>query len=532
METQNLVVCYKKDPVPARGLRFLQFKSRPEIKPLYDIKSEVAAFKETNKEYLFMDDVTLFREEIYPEKTGVEKKMYRTYTITCGSVDEAVSLYHLLENDEHIEYVQFDEMNELCFTPNDPLFDTQWGLSAIQCSPAWSLSQGDDIVVAVLDTGVDAMHPDISTNMWQNANGEFGFNFSGDNANTADDDGHGTHVAGIIAATINNNTGIAGVAPKAKIMAVKIFPNALYSVCCKAIKYAVDNGAKVLNNSWGSSIPNPSNPVLEDAVRYAASKGAIVVFAAGNNNMDLQLFSPANQTNTVISVGATGRNDFRSHFSNFGTGVTVAAPGEDILSLLFNTQQYVSKEGTSMAAAHVSGLVALMLKVNPQLDFATIKNLLQNNGDMVKLNGIFAKPFATSRINVQKTVTAAIPLPNVTGVAITFHVTAGSKTPNEEMQLTLLKKNQPIGNIVFGWGDVWSSSDSHSCTMPVTPFDISELQEVKIKLVKTHYPPNSASALEGWIEGRVICSGNTRQQWFSTPEKKYDDGNPLDVVFP
>lgn len=186
--------------------------------------------------------------------------------------------------DPNVEYAQLNHKNVPYMAPNDPYYSTSnswgqgyddlWGLKKINCGPAWDMSQGIGIVIAVIDTGIDYNHEDLALNVWNNTNeipnngkdddgngyvdDVRGIDFSGDTEgiiirdfNPMDFIGHGTHVAGIIAAGGNNGKGIIGVAPKAKVMPVKIFPNAYDSVCVNAIKYAADTGADILNNSWG-----------------------------------------------------------------------------------------------------------------------------------------------------------------------------------------------------------------------------------------------------------------------------------------
>jgi subtilisin family serine protease len=250
--------------------------------------------------------------------------------------------------------------------------------------------------------------------MWQDADGRFGRDFSGDGSVEREDDdpmdtnGHGTHVAGTIAAIGNNGVGIIGVAPKVKIMAVKIFPHATDNVVVRALKYAVDNGARVINNSWGPRNRRQSSLTIEAAVDYVHAKGGICVFAAGNNNDDVQFYSPANRPNT-IAVAATDSNDAKASFSNYGVLVDVAAPGVDILSTQKGTINYVNKSGTSMAAPHVSGAVALLLSSNPKLDFNAVYNVLRATSVPVSS----AVPIGAGRINCHNMLAASIATPLV-----------------------------------------------------------------------------------------------------------------------
>lgn len=216
---------------------------------------------------------------------------------------------------------------------------------------------------------------------------------------SAEGDGHGTHVAGTIAAVGNNEIGVIGVAPKVKIMALKIFPNAFDSVAAKALRYAVDHGAKVLNNSWGPINRRPSNRTVENALDYVYEKGAIAVFAAGNSSDDTKYYSPANYEKT-IAVSAVNKNDKRGSFSNYGEVVEVAAPGVNILSLKARSNDYISEgfSGTSMAAPHVSGLVALILSKKSTLTFEEVKTIVKESADEIETD----KYIGSGRVNAYK----------------------------------------------------------------------------------------------------------------------------------
>ncbi len=375
-----------------------------QVKRLYDIGNEVQSFREMSpmsadrKSLESKSEEEFFDTEVYTTKSEPEQKLFRTY-VAEGSPEETENLYESLEADENVEYVQFDEMNQICFDPNDPRLSELWGISKIECPAAWDRSKGDEITVAVIDTGVDYNHPDIKDSMWTDAAGNHGRDISDGDDDPLDFHGHGSHCAGTIAATINNNVGVVGVAPQAKIMAVKIFPKAFDTVCAEAIKFAADNGANVLSNSWGPTSPRPSNRVVEDAVDYAVDKGCIVVFAAGNNDDDVQNYSPANHPN-VISVAATDINDARAGFSNYGDLVSIAAPGVNILSLKLKTSDYVRMNGTSMACPHVAGLAALILKMNKNLTQAQVKEIIQSNGDVIQTD----KPISSRRINARKSI--------------------------------------------------------------------------------------------------------------------------------
>ena len=320
----------------------------------------------------------------YNTMSEEEKKLYRLFKVQVDDNDLERVEAELNENPdiEFIEvhrHIEVHKPIETKYKPNDPMFKHQYSLQKIECEQAWKFSEGEGVTVAVIDTGVDYNHNDVYSNIWSN-NGNYGYDFSKDNSNAYDENGHGSHVAGTIGAIANNGIGIVGVSPKVKIMPIKIFPeNGLDSIV-RALKCAVDNGAKVLNNSWGFTQPNPSSPTLEAAVDYVYSKGGICVFAAGNEGDDTRYYSPANYSKT-ITVGATDENDERPSFSNYGNEVNIYAPGKNILSLQTKTNSYEFKDGTSMAAPHVSGAIALYLSINPQASFNEVKNALIQSAD-------------------------------------------------------------------------------------------------------------------------------------------------------
>jgi hypothetical protein len=253
---------------------------------------------------------------------------------------------------------------------------------------------GEGIVVAVIDTGLDTGHPDGPTHRWVNpgeiagngidddANGFVddtqGWDFANDDADPGDDNGHGTHIAGTIAARGSNQIGVVGVAPWATIMAVKGLDDHGHgsaTALANAVVYAADMGADVLSNSWGGF----SSRVLADAFAYADALGAVSVAAAGNSNTDMSVFAPAG-LESVIAVAAIDSQDVRAPFTNFGSDVVISAAGVEVLSLSANRggnpvalalpervvdTDYLWLDGTSMACPHVAGAVALLMSRFP-----------------------------------------------------------------------------------------------------------------------------------------------------------------------
>ncbi|MGJ5676332.1 MAG: S8 family serine peptidase [Nostochopsis sp.] len=269
-----------------------------------------------------------------------------------------------------------------------------WGADSVNAPETWEQGYtGEGVVVAVLDTGVDYNHQDLSSNIWTNSkeiagngldddgNGYiddyYGWNFDGNNNNTLDVNGHGTHVSGTIAGE-NNDYGVTGIAYDSQIMPVKVLDDegsGSYSAIADGIYYAVDNGADVINLSLGGG---RSNETLEKAIEYASNKGVTVVMAAGNDGSSEPGYPARYADEYGIAVGAVDENGNLADFSNRAGSnemTYVTAPGVDVYSTIPG-DQYASYSGTSMATPHVAGVVALMLSANPNLTDAQIRQIL------------------------------------------------------------------------------------------------------------------------------------------------------------
>jgi serine protease len=253
-------------------------------------------------------------------------------------------------------------------TPNDPRYNEQWNLKAIDVEKAWQKTKGKGIVVAVIDTGVSRVEDLKNTNFVK------GYDFVNDREDASDDNGHGTHVAGTIAQSTNNNFGVAGVAYEASIMPLKVLSGSgggTISDIAEAIIFAADHGANVINMSLGGG---GESKLMQEAIDYAYKKGVVIVAAAGNSNRNAA-FYPARYPK-VIAVSATSATGEKAPYSNYGAGVDVAAPGGAIArgkdgdsagGILQNTIDPSTKQsvfrafqGTSMASPHVAGVVALI----------------------------------------------------------------------------------------------------------------------------------------------------------------------------
>ena len=280
-----------------------------------------------------------------------------------------------------------------------------WGLRTIEAEQAWAFTQGEGVLVAVSDTGIDLDHPDLAQNIWSNPK-EIADNGIDDDGNGYVDDVHGwdfvkkkpalkdhhyhgTHVAGTIAASFQHK--IPGVAPRAKLMNVP-FLNSSGSGTevdgAKTIIYAADNGAKIINCSWGGT---GKSDVIEKAIEYAAQKGVLVVTAAGNDGMNTDRkthFPSGANVDNIVSVGASTSSNSRASFSNTGkVSVDLAAPGLNIYSAAPASKgraSYQSLSGTSMASPHVAGVAALIWSVRPKLTYKDVKTILMETAQPSK----------------------------------------------------------------------------------------------------------------------------------------------------
>lgn len=313
-------------------------------------------------------------------------------------------LYAINQNPD-IEYAEPNYIAYLAVTPNDTLFSYQYALNNtgqsigipgsptgkskadIRATTAWEETKGDEtVIIAIIDTGVDGEHPDLKNKIYSS-----GWDFVNNDADPTDDHGHGTHVAGIAAAETNNNEGIAGVAWNCKILPIKVIkvpddpneePYAEYGWLIDAIIWAVDNGASVINLSLGGDADAQS---LRAAVKYAFDNNVVVVAAAGNDGGPV-LF-PAAYDEYCIAVAATDYDDLRTDWSNFGSEIDVAAPGERVVGPVPTwywgpgSLPYAFGFGTSYSTPHVAGLAALIKSIKSWLSAKEIILIILYSAD-------------------------------------------------------------------------------------------------------------------------------------------------------
>jgi serine protease len=308
-----------------------------------------------------------------------------------------------------VVYAEPNYIAEAFATPNDAYFSYQWNFQTIGMPSAWDISSGSSVTVAVIDTGVAYENYSGSGKTYYRApdlaNTAFvaGYDFVNNDAHPNDDEGHGTHVAGTIAQSTNNTEGVAGIAYSASIMPVKVLNSSgsgTYAAIANGIRFAADNGAKVINLSLGGS---SGSITLENALKYAHDKGVTIVAASGNNGSGSVSY-PAAYNAYVIAVGATRFDNARSSYSNYGSALDLVAPGGDtrvdqngdgygdgILQQTFSGSYgnfgYFFLQGTSMAAPHVAGVVALVIAHGNATTPADVRAALESTAQDLGASG-------------------------------------------------------------------------------------------------------------------------------------------------
>lgn len=371
----------------------------------------------------FKDTVTddTAKKEVSRHNAKVQEKIAGLNTLVLNVPQKQENkIIEGLSRNPNVEYAELDYVASASLIPSDPYFaSSQWGLentgqviegvagavdADIDASTAWSRTTGNGVRVAILDSGIDQNHEDLSVKVILRKN----FTTS-----STDDDiyGHGTHVGGIVAAITDNNIGVAGGCPNCTLLSGKVLGDdgtGAYSWISSGITWAADNGAKVVNLSLGGSSPSKT---LERAVNYAWNKGTVVVAAAGNSGNRSKLY-PAAYTN-AIAVAATNNNDQKASFSSYGVKwVDVAAPGENIFSTFPNhpfviqtkygrSQNYDFASGTSMAAPMVAGAAALVWSTNYGSSASMVRTRLETTAEHITGTGVY---WSSGRINAASAV--------------------------------------------------------------------------------------------------------------------------------
>lgn len=383
-----------------------------------------------------------FRSHFSNNISGIQKPFLSDPQTSLFELDPNTNIQEAIEEirkNPEVEYVEQDEVISAHSRPNDSHFSEQWALesnnSNIGAEKAWDvITNSTAILIAIVDSGCNYSHEDLKDNIWRNPsetpnnrvdddrNGYVddynGYDFQNNDADPLDDFEHGSLVSGIIAASGNNDIGISGISWNSKIMCLKVLDsvgNSTISKAVEAIDFAIFHGAKVINMSWGY-VPSASpSRTLEEAILRAQAAGVLVVASAGNGtqgfgynndeNINLANYPSSYPQDNIIAVAATDPSDRLTAFSNYGARtVDLGAPGISILST-HPTRGYSFFTGTSAAAPHVSGTVALVWALNPNLHYSEIKRLVIETGDaMPTLSG---KSLSGTRLNISNAINAS-----------------------------------------------------------------------------------------------------------------------------
>lgn len=435
-------------------LEVLEDRVQPSVgAAFYDPNKLMIAFQSPENEANSLAAVKA--SSLTSDVTSIGMGLYRVELASGVTVTDAMEAFSVWSD---ISLAQPDFIIQADAVPNDPSFSQQWAYRApsanvggIGAVGGWSVNTGTrQTIVAVIDSGVDYNHPDLAANMWRNpgeiaGNGRdddgngwiddvHGVNFFNNNGNPMDAFGHGTHVAGVIGAVGNNARGVSGVAWQTQIMALRFMGpdgSGLTSDAVRAIDYAVTNGARIINASWGGGAYNA--PLLA-AIGRAQQAGAIVVTSAGNagNNIDVSPSYPAGYsvyTDNMVTVAATDQSDRLVGWSNFGArSVSLAAPGVNILSTL-QGGGYGLKSGTSMAAPIVSGALALLWDANPQWNYRQVIDRLLSTVD--PLPTLAGRTVSGGRLNLTRLLAGSPPV-NPPSVPPPPTTAAGPRVTNAE----------------------------------------------------------------------------------------------------
>jgi thermitase len=292
-------------------------------------------------------------------------------SILSIKVDKKFECLKELKQSGLIQDVEEDQLVPMANIPNDPLVGDQWHHQTLNTFDAWDFSRGEGVLVAVCDSGFDPEHEDLKSQYELP-----GFNTVDNSSDFSDVNLHGTAVAGLISASVNNSGGV-GIAPQSRLLPIRVSNrsdgSAFISDLADCVYYATDRGAKVINVSYSGA----ESMAIAEAAKYAKDRGSLLVFTAGNENRDISRFP--DDPNFLI-VGATDRRDNRSSFSNFGTAVDIVAPGTQVLTTTLTTfgnrNRYAPISGTSFASPIVAAAATLVYSVNSNFSNREVQEIL------------------------------------------------------------------------------------------------------------------------------------------------------------
>jgi len=485
--------------------------------------------------------------------------IFRWIKILLPDSLEYTATSNLLNQVPGIEDVQPNRVFHVNYVPNDPYIQEQWALSKIGAFAAWDIERGaPQVPVAIIDTGIDYEHSDLAQNIWINAGEDINGNRIADagDLNGIDDDGngfmddvrgwdftdapnypdggdfldrdndpmdesgHGTSVAGIIAATADNGIGIAGLAHQCRLMPLRAFTsggNGEEDDVASAMLYAIHNGAKVINMSWGDVFVSR---IIDDVIRYAAAKGVVMVASAGNSST-AQIHYPSGFAST-ISVGATDEKDNLAGFSNYGPTIDLVAPGVNIFTTAIDNR-YSTVNGTSFSAPYVTAAAALLLSRDSTLSAEVVRSILTRSTDDLGNRG-WDSFFGAGRLNVATALSqplyavAKISLPKLdagfnTG-SIEIRGSAWSPmfekyalsygegdNPDEWLEIAPLRETPLMDDVLGVWNPIPGKEGDYTIRLRVQNRDGSAIDDF-VRIFIDHTPPKiSQVSLLPMIDG-------------------------------
>ena len=449
----------RKRNSPRLGLERLESREQPSASP---VQIDTTHYAQDRILVKWRDGLN-HASPLVRQAEAIGNGQYQLTLAENVTVNQAVSYF---KNQSAVEFAQPDYKVQIERLPDDPGLTNVWGLdntgqgggaanADINAPEAWNTNTGSGkMVVAIIDSGIDYNHPDLKANIWSSPKNPAirGWNFVNNNSNVMDDNGHGTHIAGIIGAVGNNGIGIAGVNWNVKLMALKFLDKSgsgYLSNAVKALNFAVANGAKVVNNSYAGG---GSDPAMSAAIAAARAKGVIFVAAAGNDgsNIDSSPVYPASyNSDNVVTVAATDRSDRLANFSNFGRAtVEIAAPGSYIYSTLPGNK-YGYYSGTSMAAPGVVGALALVWDAHPTWTYKQVIKAVLNTADvMPSLTG----KVATGRLDVGEAINYKFP--SAVTPASSLQVTNSVFNSGTSLNSVRVTFSQPVAASTFTAADV------------------------------------------------------------------------------
>ncbi|OGH07687.1 MAG: hypothetical protein A2W22_00435 [Candidatus Levybacteria bacterium RBG_16_35_11] len=413
--------------------------------------------------------------QINIHRARILKRMDKLNVLTL-KVPETIqdTILSALSKNPNIEFAEPDYYAQALSAPNDTFFDRQWGLenigqtingvvgkvdADIDAPFAWDTTQ-NGVKVAILDAGINESHPDLSGKVVDRKD------FTNSASGTNDIYGHGTHVAGIVAAVTNNSDGVAGVCPGCLLLNGKVLDDTgsgAYSWVASGIIWATDNGAQVINLSLGGPA---SSTTLENAVNYAWNKGVVVVAAAGNSNNSSYTY-PAAYTN-AIAVAATDNQDKRAYFSSYGSKwVDIAAPGAYVFSTwkdttsnaspqpeCYGTVCYKYASGTSMSTPIVAGVAGLVWTSNYNQSASSVRARIESTADRIPGTGTY---WSAGRVNAENAVSLSVsptPTPSLSPTPTPTPISCAAPTIVSNSDTNPTRG----GTVSFAWNPVTGAS--------------------------------------------------------------------------